>query len=53
MTTLSIARFRFNVKADAPLHLPEYAASMLRGAFGHALLGLTVLPHSALSHFLQ
>lgn len=40
-----IARFHLTARADAPLRLPDYAGSMLRGAFGHALLGLTLLPH--------
>ncbi|MDO5623721.1 MAG: CRISPR system precrRNA processing endoribonuclease RAMP protein Cas6 [Pseudomonadota bacterium] len=43
--TLPIARLRLTVRADAPLHLPPYAGSMLRGAFGHALLALAPLPH--------
>ena len=44
-TPLPIARLRLTVRVEAPLHLPPYAGSMLRGAFGHALLALTPLPH--------
>lgn len=43
--TLPIIRLQFTAQADAPLRLPDYAGSMLRGAFGHALRGLTLLPH--------
>jgi hypothetical protein len=32
-----IARFRFEFEAQTPIRLPEYAGSMLRGAFGSAL----------------
>ncbi|MDR2503672.1 MAG: CRISPR system precrRNA processing endoribonuclease RAMP protein Cas6 [Deltaproteobacteria bacterium] len=32
-----IARYRFIFEAQSAIHLPEYAGSMLRGAFGHAL----------------
>ena len=42
---LPIARIRLTVRAEAPLALPPYAGSMLRGAFGHALLALSPLPH--------
>ena len=45
VSTLPIARLRLTVRADAPLQLPPYAGSMLRGAFGHALLALSPLPH--------
>ncbi|OIO57148.1 MAG: hypothetical protein AUJ55_07180 [Proteobacteria bacterium CG1_02_64_396] len=34
---LPLARYRFTAQATTPLHLPDYAGSMLRGAFGHAL----------------
>lgn len=44
--TLPLARFHFMARADVPLRLPPYAGSMLRGAFGHALRKLTLLPHS-------
>lgn len=44
-TSLPIARLRLTVRAEGPLQLPPYAGSMLRGAFGHALLALSPLPH--------
>lgn len=34
---LPIARYRFTCSLDAPLWLPDYAGSMLRGVFGAAL----------------
>jgi hypothetical protein len=34
-----IARYRFVFTAQSRIRLPEYAGSMLRGAFGHALRG--------------
>ena len=43
---LSIARLHLTVRAEGPLQLPPYAGSMLRGAFGHALLALSPLPHT-------
>ena len=43
---LPIARLHLTVRADGPLQLPPYAGSMLRGAFGHALLALSPLPHT-------
>ncbi len=43
---LPIARLHLTVRADAPLHLPPYAGSMLHGALGHALLALAPLPHT-------
>ncbi|WP_420177189.1 CRISPR system precrRNA processing endoribonuclease RAMP protein Cas6 [Kerstersia gyiorum] len=42
---LPIARVRLTARAEAPLQLPVYTGSMLRGAFGHALLALSSLPH--------
>ena len=45
-TPLPIARLHLTVRAEAPLQLPPYAGSMLRGAFGHALLALSPLPHT-------
>jgi hypothetical protein len=45
-TPLSIARLHLTVRAEGPLQLPPYAGSMLRGAFGHALLALSPLPHT-------
>lgn len=32
-----VARYRFECVVETPLHLPEYAGSALRGAFGNAL----------------
>ena len=43
---LPIARLHLTVRAEGPLQLPPYAGSMLRGAFGHALLALSPLPHT-------
>ena len=43
---LPITRLHFTVRAEGPLQLPPYAGSMLRGAFGHALLALSPLPHT-------
>lgn len=34
---LPLARYRLEWRATAPIRLPDYAGSMLRGAFGHAL----------------
>ncbi len=45
-TSLPIARLHLTVRAEGPLQLPPYAGSMLRGAFGHALLALSPLPHT-------
>lgn len=45
-TPLPIARLHLTVRAEGPLQLPPYAGSMLRGAFGHALLALSPLPHT-------
>lgn len=42
---LPVARLHLTVRVDAPLQLPPYAGSMLRGAWGHALLALSPLPH--------
>lgn len=43
---LPIARLHLLARAEVPLALPPYAGSMLRGAFGHALLALAPLPHA-------
>ncbi len=32
-----LARYRFDCRVTSPIHLPEYAGSTLRGAFGNAL----------------
>ena len=42
---LPVTRLHLTVRADAQLNLPPYAGSMLRGAWGHALLALAPLPH--------
>ncbi|WP_020560072.1 CRISPR system precrRNA processing endoribonuclease RAMP protein Cas6 [Thiofilum flexile] len=34
---LAVARYRFNLQAETPIHLPTYAGSSWRGIFGHAL----------------
>jgi hypothetical protein len=36
-TPFPLARYRFDCVVETPLHLPEYAGSTLRGAFGRAL----------------
>lgn len=43
---LSAVRLEFRAIVQSPLDLPPYAGSMLRGAFGHALLTLAPLPHT-------
>lgn len=43
MTTFPIARYQFEFTVNQPLHLPDYAGSMLRGAFGHALRQLACM----------
>ena len=35
--TFPAARYRLEFTTEQPIHLPEYAGSALRGAFGHAL----------------
>lgn len=37
MTSLPLARYRFTFRMAAPLRLPDYAGSLLRGQFGAAL----------------
>ena len=44
--SLPLTRLHLTVQAQKPLQLPPYAGSMLRGAFGHALLALSPLPHT-------
>jgi hypothetical protein len=36
-TPFPVARYRIEADVETPLHLPEYAGSTLRGAFGRAL----------------
>ena len=43
MQTFPLARYRFEFTVSQPLHLPDYAGSMLRGAFGHALRQLACI----------
>ena len=38
-----LARYRFEFQATRPIRLPDYAGSMLRGAFGHALRKLACM----------
>ena len=37
LTAFPLARYRLEWQASTPIRLPDYAGSMLRGAFGHAL----------------
>jgi hypothetical protein len=43
ITTFPLARYRFEWRATSPLRIPDYAGSMLRGAFGHALRQLACM----------
>ena len=43
ITTFPLARYRFDWRATSPLRMPEYAGSMLRGAFGHVLRQLSCM----------
>ena len=38
-----LARYRFRVRATQPLKLPDFAGSMLRGAFGRSLRKLACM----------
>lgn len=40
---LPLARYRFYFKALTPVHFPEWAGSVLRGGFGHALRRLACM----------
>ncbi len=42
-TTFPLARYRLEWQASTPVRLPDYAGSMLRGAFGHALRKLACM----------
>ena len=44
-TPLPISRLYFTARTQSALQPPPYAGSMLRGAFGHALLALAPLAH--------
>jgi len=49
-TPFPAARYRLEFTTEQPIHLPEYAGSALRGAFGHALRQLACVtrqPHCA------
>lgn len=35
--TLPVARYRLTFRVNETIHFPEYAGSMIRGAFGRAL----------------
>lgn len=41
--TFPVARYRFEFQVTRTIRLPDYAGSMLRGAFGHALRQLACL----------
>ena len=41
--TFPLARYRFEWRATRSMRLPDYAGSMLRGAFGHALRKLACM----------
>jgi CRISPR-associated endoribonuclease Cas6 len=43
LTTFPTARYRFDWQATWTIRLPDYAGSMLRGAFGHALRQLSCM----------
>lgn len=40
---LTLARYRLHAQAETPIHLPEWPASTLRGAWGHALRRLACM----------
>ncbi|MEF8709297.1 MAG: hypothetical protein V5B38_10650 [Candidatus Accumulibacter propinquus] len=42
-TSFPVARYRFEFQVRQPIRLPDYAGSMLRGAFGHALRQLACM----------
>jgi hypothetical protein len=43
LETFPLARYRFEFQVTRPIRLPDYAGSMLRGAFGHALRQLACM----------
>lgn len=43
LDTFPLARYRFEFQVTRSIHLPDYAGSMLRGAFGHALRQLACI----------
>jgi len=46
MSNLNISRYRIKFQANQHIHLPAYAGSALRGAFGHALKHIACLTAS-------
>lgn len=46
-TPFPAARYRLHCVAQTPVHLPDYAGSTLRGAFGHALKRLACMTRQA------
>ncbi|MCB1966883.1 MAG: CRISPR system precrRNA processing endoribonuclease RAMP protein Cas6 [Candidatus Accumulibacter sp.] len=42
-TSFPVARYRFEFQVRQPIRQPDYAGSMLRGAFGHALRQLACM----------
>jgi len=42
-SSFPVARYRFEFEVRQPIRLPDYAGSMLRGAFGHALRQLACM----------
>jgi hypothetical protein len=42
-TSFPVARYRFEFQVRQAIRLPDYAGSMLRGAFGHALRQLACM----------
>lgn len=47
MTHLPLARYRYSFRMDAPLRLPPYAGSLLRGQFGAALRRVSCMTGAA------
>lgn len=47
MTHYPIARYRFTLMVESPLRQPDYAGSMLRGAFGSALRQIACMTRQA------
>lgn len=45
--TLPVASNRFTFRVTMPIHFPEYAGSMIRGAFGNALRRTACMTHQS------
>lgn len=45
--TLPVASYRFTFRVTMPIHFPEYAGSMIRGAFGNALRRTACMTHQS------